>query len=134
MDTSILHSRILEYKEKAKHHTSKEMILLFETWFLSIENYISDIEMDYFEAQIKITELRDIISHLCDIIIITGNSDKIYVAGLNDPSIKKAINLILKNKDRKNHNSITAISALLSIYPGIEFDNIQQVKNYTYGK
>jgi hypothetical protein len=130
MDTSILHDRIKEYKEKAKNPASKEMILLFETWFLSIENYISDIELNYFEAQVKITELKKIISNLCDIIILSGQSDKIDFITNNDPSIKKAIELLLKSKDRKNYNSIIAISALLDIYPEIEFKNLQQLKDH----
>ena len=130
MDTSILHTRILEYKEKAKHPTSQQMILLFETWFLAIENYISGMEMDYFEAQNKINELRGIIGNLCEIIILTGNADKIELLNFNDPSTRKAVKLLLKSKDRKNHGSIVAMSALLSIYPETEFDDIKQLKEH----
>ena len=130
MDTSILHTRIKEYKDKAKHPTSKEMILLFETWFLSIENYLSGIEMDNFEAQMKITELRNIIDSLCEIIILTGHADKIEKVNFTDPNIKKAIDLLLKTRDRKNLNSIIAISTLLSIYPDIEFTDVKQLKDY----
>ena len=130
MDTSILHTRIKEYKQNAKNPTSREMILLFETWFLSIENYISDIEMNNFESQIRISEFENIISYLCDIIIITGHSDKIEARTNNDPHIKKAVDLLLKNKDRRNYNSIIAISALLSMYPDIEFMNLQQLKDH----
>lgn len=130
MDTSILHSRIKEYKAKAKNPTSKEMILLFESWFLSIENYMSGIEMDYFEAQKRITDLQETVSYLCDLIILSGHSGLLEIINNSDPGIKKAVDLLLKSKDRKNNHSLIAISALLDIYPDVEFKNIEQLKNY----
>ena len=130
MDTSVLHKRILEYKEKAKNPTSKEMILLFESWFTAIENYLGEVEMDYYMAQNKITELQNTISLLCDVIILTGNSDKIEPIKNNDPDIKKAIDLLLKSKDRKNINSIIAVAGLLSLYPDVNFESIKQLKEY----
>ena len=134
MDTSILHNRISEYKEKATHPKSKEMILLFETWFLSIENYLSEIEMDLFESQIKVNELRNTISSLCDIIIITGHADKVELINTKDPNISKAITLLLRDKDRKNHNEISTISTLLSIHSDIEFQNLKQLKDHVCGE
>lgn len=130
MDTSILHKRILEYKEKAKNPTSKEMILLFESWFTAIENHLGELEMDYYMAQRKITEHEETISQLCDVIILTGNADKIESIKSEDPNIKKAYNLLLKSKDRKNLSSITAIAGLLGIYPDIDFENIKQLKDH----
>ena len=130
MDTSILHTRIAEYKAKAKHPTSKEMINLFEMWFLSIENYMSDIEMEYFGSQVKIAELKDTISCLCDIIILTGHSDKIELLNSKDPNVSKAISLLIKGKDRINHDSVMAISTLLNIYSDTEFENLKQLKDH----
>jgi hypothetical protein len=130
MDTSILHKRILEYKAKANHPTSKEMILLFESWFTAIENYLADMEMDYYVAQNKISRLEAIISQLCDVIILTGHSDKIESIKNEDPDIKKAIELLLKSKDRKNLSSVVAIAGLLSLYPGVDFKNIKQLKDH----
>ena len=132
MDTSILHKRILEYKEKAKHPTSKEMILLFESWFTSIENYVGDMEMEYYMAQNKITDLQNTISLLCDVIILTGHADKIESIKSEDPDIKKAIDLLLKSKDRKNLNSIVAIAGLISLYP--KAVNLKQLKDYASGQ
>lgn len=130
MDTSILHNRIKEYKEKAKHPTSKEMILLFESWFTAIENYLSEQEMDYYMAQRKISEHEETISKLCDLLILTGHSDKIEALQSTDPDVKKAIDLLLKSKDRKNINSVIAVAGLLRIYSGVEFENIKQLKDH----
>ena len=79
MDTSILHTRIKEYKAKANHPVSKEMILLFETWFLSIENYLADVEIDNFELNKRIEKFYETINFLFDIISITGNADKLVI-------------------------------------------------------
>ncbi len=133
MDTSILHSRIKEYKEKAKNPTSKEMILLFETWFLSIENYLADVEIDNFELNKRIEKLYGTINFLFDIIIITGNADKLII-NPEDKYMIEAISLLLKSKDRKNHNSITAISALLSFYPDTKFSSLKQLKDHATGE
>jgi hypothetical protein len=130
MDTSILHKRILEYKEKAKNPVSKEMILLFESWFTAIENHLGELEMDYYMAQRKITEHEELISQLCDILILTGHSDKIETIKSEDPDIKKAIVLLLKSKDRKNINSVVAVAGLLSIYSDVNFESIKQLKDY----
>ena len=129
MDTSILHTRIKEFKEKAKNPTSKEMILLFETWFLSIENYMADVEIDNFELNKKIEKLYETINFLFDIIVITGNADKLVI-NQKDKYTIEAISLLLKSKDRKNHNSITAISALLSSYPDTKFSSLKQLKDH----
>ena len=130
MDTSILHKRILEYKEKAKNPTSKEMILLFESWFTAIENHMGDMEIDYYMAQKKIASLEETMSMLCDIIILTGNADKVELVFSVDPDIKKAIVLLLKSKDIKNINNVVGISALLNIHSGIDFENIKQLKDH----
>lgn len=129
MDTSILHSRILEYKEKAKHPTSKEMILLFESWFLSIENYLSEIEMDNFRMIISLQKKDELIDTLCDIIIITGNADKLLIDP-EDQNTKDAIQILLKEKDRKNHNSLSAISAFLYLNSDKKFTSLKQIKDY----
>jgi hypothetical protein len=128
MDTSILHSRISEYKEKAKHPTSKEMILLFESWFMAIENYIADIELDNFGLQAKIRRQENTISLLMDVIIITGNADKIV--NLEDQFTREAITLLLKSKDRKNHSEISTISTLLHLHSSQKFESIEQLREY----
>lgn len=130
MDTSILHSRIAEYKAKAKNPSSQGMILLFETWFQSIESYLSDVELINFEQDHKIEELQGIINILCDIIIITGNAEKLYSLNLKDKHTLEAIRLLLKSKDRINHKSISAISTLLHINSDRSFKSIRELKEY----
>lgn len=130
MDTSILHTRIAEYKEKAKHPVSKEMINLFESWFLTIEKYVSDLELDNFQLEKKITEQQESISLLLDLLIITGNADKINALNLNDEYTIEAIRLLLKSKDRKNHNSLSAISTLLYLHSDKKFESLKQLKEY----
>jgi len=127
MDSSILHKRIQEYKSKAAHPVSKEMILLFESWFLSIENYISEIELHNFNLDYKNRELIETIDILTDLLIISGNADKLLL-DLKDESIKKSIKLLLQSKDRKNHNSIIAISALINLHNDIT--STEQLKNH----
>ncbi len=133
MDTSILHKRILEYKEKAKNPVSKEMILLFESWFTALENHMGDMEMDYYMAQQKITDLENTISMLCDVLILTGHSDKIEILRSEDPDIKKAINLLLKSKDRKNLNSVIAVAGIISLYPDLNFETVKDLKDHATG-
>lgn len=132
MDTSILHTRIAEYKEKAKHPTSKEMILLFETWFSAIENYLSDIEIDNFQLNKKIQQQQELIDFLADIIIVTGNADKLTI-DISDKYTREAILLLLKDRDRKNHASLSAISTLLYINSEKSFESIKQLKEYATG-
>jgi hypothetical protein len=134
MDTSILHTRIDEFKAKAKHPVSQEMIKLFESWFLTLENYLSEVELDNFELNNIVHQQQEMISLLSDIIIITGNADKLYGINLNDQYVKDAINLLLISKDRKNHCSLNAISALLYIHSDKKFESIKQLKEYASGK
>jgi hypothetical protein len=129
MDTSILHSRISEYKDKAKHPQSKEMIALFENWFLTIENYLSEVELNNFELINKIGKLNETINILSDLLIITGNADKLLI-NADDKYTIEAISLLLKNKDRKNHDSLSEISTLLYINSEKSFDNLKQLKEY----
>lgn len=134
MDTSILHSRIEEYKVKAKHPTSKEMIFFFETWLTSLENYVSGIEMDNFEAQSKINQQQDTINLLFDLLIISGYADVLIGVDLNDKYIIEAINLLLKSKDRKNYKSLHAIASLLYINSDRKFESLKQLKEYVDGE
>ena len=128
MDTSILHTRIKDYKAKATHPTSKEMITLFETWLVPIEQYISDVELSNFQLDLEVAKLKEMISMLYDIIIITGNADKLTT--IEDKYTQEAISLLLKNKDRINHNSLSAISTLLYINSDQKFESIEQLKEY----
>lgn len=130
MDTSILHTRIQEYKDKAKNPVSKEMIFLFESWLLSIENHVSDVDLENYILTNKVNELEGTISLLMDLLIVTGNSDKLTSLNIKDEHTQKAINLLLKSKDRKNYNSISAISALLYINNDKEFESIEDLKAY----
>jgi hypothetical protein len=132
MDTSILHTRIAEYKSKASHPVSKEMILLFENWFLTIENYISDVELDNFALNHKILKLNETINLLSDMLIISGNADKLII-NPDDEYVIEAISLLLKNKDRKNHESLSAISSLLQINSDKSFDSLKQLKEFVNG-
>ena len=132
MDTSILHSRINDYKAKATHPMSKEMILLFESWFLTIENYISDVEMDNFKLNQKIIKLNETINLLSDLLIISGNADKLTI-NPDDKYMIEAISLLLKNKDRKNHDSLSTISTLLYINSDKSFKTLKELKDYVNG-
>ncbi len=129
MDTSILHTRIKDFKAKANNPVSKEMILLFESWFTTIENYLSDIEMDNIRLNMTINKQQELINLLCDMLIISGNADKL-ILDINDEHTKEAIYLILKNKDRLNHGSITSISTLLKIHSDKNFNSLKELKEY----
>lgn len=128
MDTSILHKRIIEYKEKAKHPVSKEMILLFESWFLGIENYMSGLEIDNMQVSQKIAKLEKTVNILCDILIITGNADKIFTQDINDEYYQKAILLMLKSKNRNSDPG--TIATLLYINRDKQFDTLKQLNDY----
>lgn len=130
MDTSILHTRIKEYKLRAKNPLTQEIILLFESWLTPIEKYISDVELTNFQLDHEIDRLRETIKILCDLLIITGNADKLVILDIKDKYTKEAIMLLLKNKDRINHQSLSAISALLYINRDKNFDSIKQLKEY----
>lgn len=134
MDTSILHTRILEYKEKAKNPLTKDVLFLFESWFLEIENYMSGLEIDNFYLNNKIRELQEIINALSELLIITGNADKLFAIDLRDQNTRDAISLIMKSKDRKNADAISAISALLYINSDKKFESVQQLKEYVNGE
>ena len=130
MDTSILHSRIKEYKAKAKNPLTQEIILLFESWLTPTERYISDVELTNFQLDHEIDKLKETINLLCDLLIITGNADKLVMLEIKDKYTKEAIMLLLKNKDRINHQSLSAISALLYINRDETFNSIEQLKEY----
>jgi len=130
MDTSILHTRIKEYKSRAKNPLTQEVILLFESWLTPVEKYISDVELTNFQLDHEIDRLRETIGLLCDLLIITGNADKLAILEIKDKYTKEAIMLLLKNKDRINHQSLSAISALLYINRDKNFDSIKQLKEY----
>ena len=98
MDTSILHSRIKEYKAKAKNPLTQEIILLFESWLTPTERYISDVELTNFQLDHEIDKLKETINLLCDLLIITGNADKLVILEIKDKYTKEAIMLLLKNK------------------------------------
>lgn len=134
MDTSILHTRIQEYKGKAKNPTSKEMIFLFESWLLSIDNHVSEIEIENYILNNKIIELRELIGLLLDIIIITGNEEKIFLLQVDEKNARNAIDLLMKSRDRVNHKSLSAITALLHINEGKQFESIAQLKEYVAGQ
>lgn len=133
MDTSILHSRIKEYKEKAKNPMSQEMIRLFESWLIPVEKYISDVELTNFQLDYEIDKLKETINLLYEILIITGNADKLAILEMNDKYTRDAILLLLKNKDRVNHHSLSAISALLYINRDQTFENLKQLKEHATG-
>lgn len=130
MDTSILHTRILEYKAKAKNPVSQEMISMFETWFVTIESYVSDLELDNFRLEKKVEELHEGIDLLSDLLIISGNTDILFVPDFKDKYTRDAVTLLLKSRDRKNFKSIVAISALLQLNPDTKFDSIKQLKEH----
>ena len=133
MDTSILHTRIKEYKAKAKNPLSQEIISLFEAWFIPAEKYISDLELSNYQLDQEAIKLKETIDILYNIIIITGNADKLATLEVKDKYTQDAILLLLKNKDRVNHQSLSAISALLHIHSDKTFENVQQLKEYATG-
>ena len=130
MDTSILHSRIKEYKEKAKNSVSQDIIKLFESWLIPTEKYIADLELTNFELDYKIDNLKETINLLYEILIITGNADKLTILEMKDKYTRDAILLLLKNKDRVNHQSLSAISALLYINKDKSFESLKQLKDH----
>ena len=130
MDTSILHSRIKEYKEKAKNPVSQDIVRLFESWLIPTEKYIADLELANFELDYKIDNLKETISLLYEILIITGNADKLTILEMKDKYTRDAILLLLKNKDRVNHQSLSAISTLLYINKDQTFESLKQLKDH----
>ena len=130
MDTSILHSRIKEYKEKAKNPVSQDIVRLFESWLIPTEKYIADLELTNFELDYKIDNLKETISLLYEILIITGNADKLTILEMKDKYTRDAILLLLKNKDRVNHQSLNAISTLLYINKDQTFESLKQLKDH----
>ena len=130
MDTSILHSRIKEYKVKAKNPLTQEIVSLFESWLIPAEKYIADLELTNFQLDHEIDKQKDIINLLYDLLIITGNADKLAALDVKDKYTREAILLLLKNKDRVNHQSLSAISALLYIYKDKTFETLKELKDY----
>lgn len=130
MDTSILHTRIKEYKAKAKNPISQEIILLFESWLIPVEKYISDVELINFQLDHEIDKHKETIRLLYDLLIITGNADKLAALDLKDKYTIDAIRLLLKDKDRVNHQSLSAISALLYINRDKTFNSLKELKEY----
>jgi hypothetical protein len=132
MDTSILHTRIQEFKAKAKHPTSKEMIILFESWFAAIENYTAGIEIDNFAAHVKIRQLQETINILTDLLIITGHAE-IFTLDFKDDHVRQAIEMLLKSKDRKNANEISGIATMLYINSDKKFESLKHLMEYVNG-
>lgn len=130
MDTSILHTRIKEYKAKAKNPMSQEIISLFESWLIPVEKYISDVELTNFQLDHEIDKHKETIRLLYDLLIITGNADKLIALNLKDRYTIEAISLLLKNKDRVNHKSLSAISTLLYINKDKTFETLEELKEY----
>lgn len=133
MDTSILHTRIKEYKAKAKNPISQEMIFLFETWLVAIDNHVSEVEIENYVLTDRIIELTKTIEILTDILIVTGNSDKVVLLEGKDQYVDKAIRMLLESKDRQNHLSLSAISSLLYINRDKSFTSIEELKAYVTG-
>ena len=130
MDTSILHSRIKEYKAKAKNPLTQEIISLFESWLIPTEKYIADLELTNFGLDHEIDKQKETINLLYDLLIITGNADKLAALDVKDKYTREAILLLLKNKDRVNHQSLSAISALLYINKDKSFESLKELKDY----
>ena len=129
MDTSILHTRMNEYQQKAKHPMQKEMIGYFKNWLYSLENYISELEMENYDLVHNITNQQERIEILAQLLIITGNSDKLV---RNSELIKEAVNLLANSKDRHNHRELGTISILLKCAKteGVVINTLKDLKDY----
>jgi len=133
METSVLYKKISRYEKQRTDGFSKEIVMEFKDWLISLERYISDLEEADFEKSQVIFRQSELIEYLVKLIFITGNGGQsIHYRIMDYEELHQAIDFLFKSGDKVNHENLYTIAKLLWIADndGVEIKDMKELVNY----
>jgi hypothetical protein len=138
METKILKDKIKRFSDlvstgKLNLNMAKEIIVDMNTWIDSVDKRFSEYEMEKMMDAWEVKRRSETIEILTDLLLLTGNGGLLTILSFADrDKVKKGIEFLFKNKDRKNCKDIYKIASILEMAEsdGIKIETIPQFREY----
>lgn len=101
MELSLLYEKLNKFSEKRTDDFSKEFTNDVFSWVKSMDQYISEVELDLVECNIEIKDKDDLIELMVKIFISIGRSDILTMIQIMDKDqINSSVSNILETRQR----------------------------------
>ncbi len=133
MNTSPIREKINRFNAAPKLDFAIELVRELSDWLNTMERVNSDEGWEYHSIVFDKLRQDELIELLVDMLVITGNADKLaFIRLLDRDKIKKAVDFLVKNKDKNNHRNIYTIATLLDMAEaeGVKVETIVELVKY----